>query len=202
MTGLTLADITDPRSYERERDDFRREVIALKKLRRIGVGPIVTIVLENRTTIRFQIQEMARAEKLFTDEQIAAELAIYNPLVPGPGDICITMFIELTNESQLREWLPKLVGIERSLYLGIGGPGGPRLVAELDEAHEAQLTRDAVTASVHYLRIRVPEAHRDLLVPGPAVIGLDHPAYAHEVEVAPATLRSVAADWAPAQAPR
>ncbi|MHB8499257.1 MAG: DUF3501 family protein, partial [Acidimicrobiales bacterium] len=73
---LTLDDIADQRAYERERDDFRRQVIAAKRLRRVSVGPFVTLTFENRLTMRFQVQEMARAEKMTSDEQIEHELEV------------------------------------------------------------------------------------------------------------------------------
>jgi hypothetical protein len=79
---LTLDDIADLRAYERERDRFRSRVIAVKKRRRVAVGPFITLVFENRDTIRFQIQEMARVEKLLSDSAIQTELDIYNPLIP------------------------------------------------------------------------------------------------------------------------
>src|SRR3954467_2418348 len=120
MTKLSLDDIADLREYERERETFREHVIALKKKRRIALGPIVTLVFESRDTIRFQIQEMARAERMLTDEAIQTELDIYNPLVPEPGRLAATLFIELTTEEDLRTWLPRLVGIERSIRLHIG----------------------------------------------------------------------------------
>ncbi|MEY2570078.1 MAG: hypothetical protein QOE63_428, partial [Acidimicrobiaceae bacterium] len=120
MTKLRIDDILDLRAYERERDEFRRRVIAVKKRRRIGVGPIVTFLFENRDTIRFQVQEMARAEKIITDEGIQTELDVYNPLIPEPGNLAATMFIELTNTGDLERWLPALVGIERAVRLRIG----------------------------------------------------------------------------------
>jgi hypothetical protein len=146
---LTLDDIADIRAYERERDEFRARIIALKKRRRVSVGPYVTLVFENRDTIRFQIQEMARAERIFSDDRIQAELDIYNPLIPEPGSLRATMFIELTAEDDLRTWLPKLVGIERTIELRL--PDGTAVAATPDEDHAEQLTRDTVTASVHYL---------------------------------------------------
>ena len=82
MSKLYIDDIADLREYERQRAEFRTDVIALKKRRRISVGPVITVLFENRDTIRFQIQEMARAEKIFTDEGIQTELDIYNPLIP------------------------------------------------------------------------------------------------------------------------
>ncbi len=118
---LSLDDIADLRAYERERDAFRAHVIQLKKQRRVHVGPVVTFVFENRDTIRFQIQEMARVEKIISDEGIEAELRAYNPLIPEPGHLSTTMFIELTSEEQLRDWLPKLVGIERGWLRARGG---------------------------------------------------------------------------------
>ena len=114
---LTLDDIADLRAYERERDEFRNHVIALKKRRRVAVGPIVTVLFENRDTIRFQIQEMARAEKIISDEGIQTELDIYNPMIPEPGTLAATLFIELTTEADLEHWLPRLVGIERAVQL-------------------------------------------------------------------------------------
>src|SRR3954465_12628992 len=122
---LSIDDIADKRAHERERESFRAQIIDLKKHRRIGVGPFVSIVFENRDTIRFQIQEMARAERILTDDGIQAELDIYNPLIPDKGSLSATLFIELTSKDELIEWLPKLVGIERSVRLGIGGGGRP-----------------------------------------------------------------------------
>src|SRR5437763_2455461 len=117
---LTLDDIADLRAYERERDAFRARIIDLKKRRRVAVGPFVTLVFENRDTIRFQIQEMARAERILTDDGIQTELDVYNPLIPEAGSLSATMFIELTSKDELMEWLPKLVGIERAGELRIG----------------------------------------------------------------------------------
>ncbi|MFV1990103.1 MAG: DUF3501 family protein [Acidimicrobiales bacterium] len=146
---LQLADIADLRAYEREREDFRDHIIQLKKRRRCGVGPVVTLLFENRETVRFQIQEMARAERIISDEGIQAELDVYNPLVPARGQLCATLFLELTTEDQLRDWLPKLVGIERSVVFQLGD--GTHVRCTPDAQHESQLTRDATTAAVHYV---------------------------------------------------
>jgi hypothetical protein len=205
MSVLTLADIADLRAYERERDEFRADVIELKRLRRVAIGPIVTVVFENRTTIKFQIQEMARAERMSTDEQIQAELDVYNPLIPGPGELSMTLFIELTSDAELRRWLPKLVGIERAVCLEIPSRGSDgageitgtvRIPAAVDTAHEAQLTRDTVTASVHYVRIEVPLELRDQFGTGTAAIGIDHPEYRHATALGAETRASLVADWA------
>jgi hypothetical protein len=193
---LTLDDIVDQRAYERERDEFRAAVIELKRHRRIAIGPLVTVVCENATTVRFQIQEMARAEKMATDAQIAIELATYNPLIPATGEISMTLFLELTDETQLREWLPRLVGVERSVYLEVGEGTGARTVrAQVDPSHAAQLTREEMTASVHYVRLVLDHAAQAAFAAGPAALGVDHPAYVHATPLSDERRASIAADW-------
>ena len=174
---LTMEDILDLRAYERERETFRDEIIQLKRRRRVSVGPIITLLFENRDTIRFQIQEMARAERMLTDEQIQTELDIYNPLIPDPGRISATLFIELTSEVQLREWLPKLVGIERSLELWLGGDGGEVVGSVPEESHDEQLTREEITASVHYVRFELTPGQVEKFASGPVTLASSHPAY-------------------------
>ena len=179
MAKLTLDDIADLRAYEREREGFRDRVIALKRRRRIPVGPVVTLVFENRDTVRFQVQEMARAERMLTDEAIQGELDIYNPLIPEPGELSATLFIELTSEAELREWLPKLVGIERAVELVIGeGPGAVTVKGGPEAGHAAQLTRDEVTASVHYVRWALTPDQVERFADGPVVVAVNHPGYA------------------------
>ena len=115
---LTPEDILDLRAYERVREDMRVRVIETKRRRRISLGTIVTVAFENRETMRSQIHEMLRAEKAMDDAAVLEELRAYNPLIPEPGQLCATLFIELTSDAQMREWLPKLVGIERALEIG------------------------------------------------------------------------------------
>ena len=117
MRKLTMDDISDLREYERTRDDFRRSIIELKKRRRVPLGDIVTLVFENVDTMRWQVQEMARVERMLRDEQIAHEVATYNELIPGDDELSATLFVELDSQEKLREWLPKLVGIHRA---GVG----------------------------------------------------------------------------------
>ena len=178
MSKLTIDDISDLRAYERERDEFRREVIALKRRRRVALGDVVTLLFENRQTIRFQIQEMARVEKIISDEGIETELGIYNPLIPEPGQLCATLFVELTSKEALMEWLPKLVGIERSVALRL--PDGQLVRAVVDEDHEQQLTRDEITASVHYLRWDMTPGQVAAFEAGPVTLLADHASYAAE----------------------
>jgi len=180
VTKLTMDDIVDLRAYEREREDFRSRIIELKKRRRVPVGPIVTLVFENRDTIRFQIQEMARAERMLRDEQIQGELDAYNPLIPGAGQLSATLFIELTSKDDLMEWLPKLVGIERSveLRIGDGDRDGDEVITSIpEEGHEAQLTREEITPSVHYVRFELSAGQIERFARAPVTVGINHPAY-------------------------
>jgi hypothetical protein len=194
-TKLTLPDIADLRAYERERAAFRAHVIELKKRRRVHVGPVITLVFENRDTIRFQIQEMARVEKLITDEAIQGELDTYNTLIPAAGQLCATLFIELTSEAELREWLPKLVGIERSVALRVGEGSDALLLRAVPEAaHAEQLTRDEITASVHYVFWDLTPAEVEAVSTSPVTLVIDHPAYAAEAPLADDSLEELRAD--------
>ncbi len=192
---LALSDIADLRAYEREREEFRRHVIELKKRRRVHLGTILTVVFENRDTMRFQIQEMARVEKLITDEAIQAELDTYNPLIPSAGQLSATVFLELTSDEQLREWLPKLVGIERSLVLRAGqGDDVVEVRAAPEVGHEAQLTREETTASVHYVRWELTPAEVSAVEQGPVSLVVDHPAYCEATRLLPSAVAELLAD--------
>lgn len=190
---LTLDDIADLRAYERERQEFRDRIIALKRVRRVAVGPVVTLVFENRDTVRFQIQEMARAEKLTTDEQIQTELDVYNPLVPEPGLLTATLFVELTSKDEMTAWLPKLVGIERSVLLRLGDDNDT-VRCSVDEAHAERLTREEVTASVHYVRFTLTPAQVDGFATSQVTLAVDHPNYSHGTVLGEETKASLLAD--------
>lgn len=194
-TKLTLADIADLRAYEREREEFRARIIALKKVRRVGVGPVLTLVFENRDTIRFQVQEMARAERMLTDEQIQTELDIYNPLIPEPGRLAATLFVELTSKDEMVEWLPKLVGIERAIEIRIGEGATAQVVpCVVDPQHDAQLTREEITASVHYVHFALTTAQIEAFAQQRVTLAATHPAYAHATPLADDTRKSLLHD--------
>jgi len=190
---LTLDDIADARAYEREREAFREHVIALKKRRRVSVGPFVTFVFENRTTVLFQIEEMARAERILTDEGIQTELDIYNPLIPEPGFLSATMFIELTSKAELETWLPKLVGIERAVELRIGDSVTVRAIPE--SGHASQLTREEITASVHYVQFALtPEQIAAFADASRVQLAVDHPDYQEVTDLSEETRAEVLLD--------
>ena len=189
---LTLADISDVRAYERERSEFRAAVMETKRRRRTSFGTIITLMFENRDTMRLQVQEMARVEKLVTDEAIQLEIDTYNSMIPDPGQLCATLFLELTSDEQMREWLRKLVGIERAFVVVL--PNGDRVRAITDERHAAQLTREEVTAAVHYIRFEFSSEQVDSFVGGPVRIDIDHPDYLESVQLTEAAHAELASD--------
>lgn len=191
---LTVDDIADLRAYEREREETRNRVITLKRLRRVPVGPLVTLVFENADTVRFQIQEMARAERMLSDTQIQDQVDTYNPLIPEPGQLSATLFVELTTKEQLAEWLPRLVGVERSVQLRLGADSSTVVRAEPLAEHAAQLTREEVTASVHYVRFELTPDQVERFAAGPAVVAIDHPSYSETAPLAAGTVASLLAD--------
>jgi hypothetical protein len=176
---LQLTDILDLRAYERVRDERREEIIELKRRRRVQLGTVVTLMFENRATMQSQIHEMMRAEKVVRDEQILEELHAYNPLIPEAGQLSATLFIELTTPEQMLEWLPKLVNIESSIVFKLSD--GSTVTAITEEGHAETLTRDNVTAAVHYIRFEFTPQQVEAFASGDVEILCVHPAY---IEVA------------------
>lgn len=199
MRKLSLADIADARAYERERDSLRAKVIELKRVRRVAVGTVVSVMFESRETMRYQIQEMARVERTFTDEGIQQELDVYNPLIPEPGQLCATLFIELTSDDQMREWLPKLVGIESAVVFRLPGGTDPLddMVRGVVRAeHAEQLTRDHITAAVHYLTFQFTPEQAAAFTNG-VLLEIDHPAYLESVALSATTIAELRTDLLP-----
>jgi hypothetical protein len=189
---LTLADVLDLRAYERVRGDYRAKVIALKKNRRVALGPVMTLVFECLDTVRFQVQEMARVEKIISDEGIQTELDIYNRLLPAPGELSATLLIELTSEPDLREWLPKLVGIETKVGVAMDGD----VVLSVPEAeHAAALSREEITPAVHYLRFPFGDEQVEAFRTASEVaLVSEHPAYPARSVLVPAVREQLLGD--------
>jgi hypothetical protein len=191
MRKLTLDDIRDLRAYERERDGFRARIIAMKKRRRIALGELLTLTFENTDTMRFQVQEMARAERMLTDEQIQHEIDVYNELIPDPGELSATLFVELTDDALLREWLPKFIGIQRAVSFWLAD--GSTVPARPED--EGRLTRDDVTTTVHYLKFVFTGEQVSSFAAGGARLVVDHPNYNVVVELNDEQERELAADF-------
>jgi hypothetical protein len=152
----------------------------------------MTLVFECLDTVRFQVQEMARVEKIISDEGIQTELDIYNRLLPAPGELSATLLIELTSEPDLREWLPKLVGIETKVGVAMDGD----VVLSVPEAeHAAALSREEITPAVHYLRFPFGDEQVEAFRTASEVaLVSEHPAYPARSVLAPAVREQLLGD--------
>jgi len=191
MRKLTIDDIADQRAYERERDEFRTRIIAMKKRRRIALGDLMAIVFENTDTMRFQVQEMARIERMRTDEQIEHEIETYNELIPNPGELSATLFIEINDKAKLSEWLPKLVGIQHSIFFRLSDGS---VVASLPQDEERLTREDTTTTTVHYVKFDFTPEQVPLVGAGPTRLVVEHPAHSVEVELNDDQRAELAAD--------
>ncbi|MBW2313541.1 MAG: DUF3501 family protein [Deltaproteobacteria bacterium] len=189
MNPLTAADVWSLAGYETQRDAFRREIIALKKIRRVPLGPRATLVFENHNTLLFQVQEMLRVEHLSDPAAIQAELDVYNELLPSEACLSATLFIEITDLADIRPELDRLIGLDEHVYLRVGSE---TIRATFDAG---QMEEDRISA-VHYLRFPMgDEARRAFLDEGrPALLGIDHPNYIAEIELEGATRASLLND--------
>jgi hypothetical protein len=186
MEPLTPNDLWPLPVYEGVRDRFRREVIAHKQDRRVTVGPSMTFVFENRLTVKFQVQEILRIERITSEEGVREELEGFNSMLPARGELSATLLIELRgSDAEVKAQLAKLVGLRNHVFLEIAGQ---RVPGVLDEGRE-----DAHRVSaVQYVRFRVPPGAT--LREGPAALVVDHPAYTHRQELSPAARRALAQD--------
>jgi hypothetical protein len=186
---VTLDDVVGLERYETVRDDVRRRIIALKRARRLSVGPELTFVFENHDTVSFQIQEMLRAERITDLDAVRAELEVYNALLPLPGELSATLLIEITDQADVAGRLLELVGIDEHVVLVVGGQ---RIAAVFEPGR----SREDKLSAVQYVRFSLTAAARaafaDPSVPVRLVV--DHPRYRHEAEIAGAVRASLTAD--------
>lgn len=176
---VTLDDVVGLERYEAVRDDVRRRIIELKRARRLSVGPEVTFVFENHHTVYFQIQEMLRAERISDLDAVREELAVYNALLPQPGELSATMLIEITQQERVAERLLSFLGIDAAVSLHIGTAHGVGAEFEPGRSREDKLS------AVQYLRFALPAAaRREFLDPATAArLVIDLPGYRHEAAV-------------------
>ncbi len=188
MERLTRAEIRSLEDYEVGRAEFRRHIAAVKAPRRVAVGPWIGLTFENRDTVRYQIQEMLRTERIFEPHRIQEEIDIYNDLIPAAGELSATLFIEIADMEELRANLPKLIGVEHAVWLDLG----PRQIHA--EAEGGRSTEEK-TSTVHYLRFPVGDAAPLLrALDQPARLRIDHPNYQAATDLSPATRQALADD--------
>ena len=191
MDKLTPADLLSLEAYHKERTRLRAEVLAHKRDRQVAIGPNVTLYFEDRLTMRYQVQEMLRVERIFESEAIAEELASYNPLIPDGTNLKATMMLEYPDVAERRAALAQLGGIEHATYVEVDSLG--RVFAYADE--DMQRTEADKTAAVHFLRFELDAAMRAALKGGATLtLGVDHDRYRHEIAASAAVRASLAAD--------
>ena len=178
-------------AYARERASFRAKVLEHKRKRTVQLGEHITLQFEDELTIRYQVQEMLRIERIFEDDGIQGELDAYNPLVPDGSNWKATMLIEYPDVDERRRMLGVLKGIERGVWVAV--EGCERVVAIADEDLERE--NDEKTAAVHFLRFELSAAMRERLRRGAGVVvGVDHPDYRARAELPPEVRGALAAD--------
>ncbi len=194
MGPITRESLLSLEAYAKARGDFRQRALAHKKARTVHLGEHVTLLFEDELTVRYQIQEMLRIEKVFEEAGIQDELDAYNPLVPDGANFKATMLIEYEDPDERAVALSRLTGIERRVWIGVDGH--PRVFAIADE--DLPRETETKTAAVHFLRFELDAGMVASVKRGASLaIGVDHPAYASEVPaVAPATQSALAADLA------
>ena len=174
-------------TYARERASFRTKVLEHKKNRTVRLGEHVSLQFEDELTIRYQVQEMLRIERIFEDEGIQGELDAYNPLIPDGGNWKATMLIEYPDADERRRMLAKLKGIERRVWVQIDDC--ERVFAIADEDLERETEQK--TSSVHFVRFELTPPMVAALKQGAALgIGVDHPEYTAHVASLDAPIRN------------
>ena len=171
---LTKESLWGLEEYSDRREQFRHEVLEYKKVRRIQLGEHLYLMFEDETTIKYQIQEMLRIEKIFDSSGIQDELDAYNPLIPDGDNLKCTMLIQYEDPEERKEWLSKLVGVEDKVWLQIGDNEKVFPIADED----IERTREEKTSSVHFLRYQLSAEQIAALETGaPLRAGVDHHAY-------------------------
>ena len=180
MQKLTREDLYSLEQYSDVRDDFRTEVLAHKRNRRIALGTNASLYFEDRLTMQYQVQEMLRIERIFEADGINDELKVYNPLIPDGSNWKATFMVEFPEVEERQAMLRQLVGVENRVYVRIGSYDPVYAIADED----LERSDDVKTSAVHFLRFELP-GHQVAALKADAVLaaGIDHENY--QVEVSP-----------------
>jgi Protein of unknown function (DUF3501) len=193
VNPIRVAEVLNLYDYEKVREARRRGVIALKARRRVAVGRYLSFVFENRETVWFQIQEMVRAERLVDEARIADEVAVYNTLLPLPGELAATMMIEIDESAEIKPVLDKLLGIDARDYVRM--EVGPHVVVGAFEHGHSDEEAGKLSA-VHFVRFAVPPAARRTFADADVALVVDHPNERARAVLTAATRRRLAEDLA------
>jgi len=195
---LTVADISTPDQYQRQRPAVRRAMIDYKKNRRVALGPHVTLHFEDMMTMRYQVQEMVYAENLRGDDAIEQELAAYNPLIPDGTNLKCTLMIEVSDPDQRHQILRDLLALEQHVGIQVDGHEPVMASANNDSAESAP----SKTSAVHFLCFEFQPAMIDALFKGASCsLFSNHPAYRCRVDPLPDSVsHALSQDFTPTKA--
>lgn len=169
-------------AYAKARPALRAEIIRHKKNRTVQLGAHMSLLFEDEMTLRYQVQEMLRIEKIFDEEGIQSELDAYNPLVPDGSNFKATMLIEYDNETERKAALARLIGVEDRLFIQVEGQD--RVYAIADEDLERENAEK--TSAVHFVRFELAQTMKSALKGGAQMmLGCDHPNYPAHLEELP-----------------
>ena len=190
---ITQADILSAGEYDQQRKSLKANLIPMKKLRRIEVGPFATFYFENYATMWLQVQEMLRIEKGGA-EQIEGELAAYNPLIPQGSELIATLMLEIEDEKRRNAVLLTLGGIEETVFMEIGGD----VIRATPTEYDDRTTADGKTSSVHWLRFSLTPEQIAHFRSGTerVVLGVSHRNYGHMAVLGADTRAALTADFA------
>jgi uncharacterized protein DUF3501 len=193
MPRIERASLMTLETYARERVQFRAKVMAHKRDRTVHLGEHVTLLFEDELTIRYQVQEMLRVERIFEEEGIREELDAYNPLVPDGRNLKATLMVEYPDPDERRKRLEELIGIEDKAWVRV--QGYERVLAIADE--DLERDNEQKTSSVHFLRFELSEGMAEALKKGASIsMGIDHPRYSATLEATPAVRDCLVRDLA------
>jgi len=188
---ITVDSLMTLEAYSKWRKQHKPEVIAHRKLRSVQLGEHITVQFEDELTMRYQVQEMLRLEKIFEEEGIQAEIDTYAPLVPDGRNWKGTMLIEYPDVNERKRELARLIGIQERMFVEVEGHA--RVYAIADEDLERE--NEEKTSAVHFLRFELTQAMRDAVKAGAGVkLGCDHTNYPAHVAIGAETLASLAGD--------
>lgn len=174
---LEPKDLLSLEEYDSKRDSIKKELISHKKNRTINIGDNIVLIFEDYMTIKYQVQEMLRIEKIFNKKEIQEEIDAYNPLIPDGTNLKATMLIMFPDVEVRREMLFKLHDIENNIWLS---SGGKKIIAYADE--DLDRSTDEKTSAVHFLRFQLEQEDiADFISSSEVKIGVDHPEYNKEI---------------------
>ena len=185
MRPIAREDVISFEDYERQREAFRSRIIALKQRCRISVGPLITLVFENRETLRFQTQEMIRVEHILDPHKVQEELDVYNAVMPGSGELSATLLIEITEQDRMKEWLDVFMGLDHGETLAIRA-GTEQAFGLFEGGHSLETKISAV----HFVRFRPTASMRAAFADlhRPVALTVHHHAY-HAEALVPGSMR-------------